>query len=89
MQVARHRPGGVDHHVMITGGGVHDPDRFGLGERRPVLDLEDPVDLSPPVVGGLLDLNAVGGVDLIVTEEIGQLEKGFAGIADQDDADSL
>ena len=32
VQVARHRTGGVDHDVVVAGDGVHDPDRFGLGQ---------------------------------------------------------
>ena len=32
VQVARHGTGGVDDDVMVAGDGVHDPDRFGLGQ---------------------------------------------------------
>ena len=54
---------------MVTSGTVHDPDRLGLRQGGPILDLDDPIDLGPPAFSGLLDLGTVGGVDLMVTEE--------------------
>ena len=80
LQVAGHRAGGVDDHVLVAHELVERAEDLGLGGQRGVAHVVALLDLGGPCLALGGDLGGVGLVDAVVGQLLGQGNERLAGV---------